>query len=156
MIRPMLPREYPLLREFLYHAIFVPEGELPPPRSIIDQPELQVYLRNFGTEKDDIAFVAEENRRVVGAVWVRDMPDYGHVADGVPSFAIALLPAYRGRGLGTALMQTMLAELRRRAYPCCSLAVQKRNRALHLYRRLGFTAVDENDEEFIMVHDFIK
>ena len=133
-----------------------PEGVEPPSRSIVKKPELQVYVEDFGSKPDDHALVAEAEGEIIGAVWVRDMPDYGHVADGVPSFAIALLPAYRGRGLGTALMQTMLAELRRRGYPRCSLAVQKRNRALHLYRRLGFTAVDENDEEFIMVHDFIK
>ena len=30
----MRAEEYPLLREFLYLAIFVPEGEAPPPREI--------------------------------------------------------------------------------------------------------------------------
>ena len=43
-IRELREDEYPLLNEFLYEAIFVPEGTEPPPRSIIDAPELQVYV----------------------------------------------------------------------------------------------------------------
>ena len=155
-VRPMRPDEYPLLTEFLYHAIFVPEGEAPPPREIVERPELQVYVAGFGSQKDDIAFVAEAGGRVVGAVWVRDMPDYGHVAAGVPSFAIALLPEARGQGLGTALMDAMLAELRARGFARCSLAVQKRNRAQRLYRRAGFVTLRGTDEEFIMVCDLRK
>ena len=49
-----------------------------------------MYVKNFGAEKDDICFVAEVDGTVVGAVWVRDMPDYGHIEDGVPSFALSL------------------------------------------------------------------
>ena len=89
-IREIRREEYNLLNNFLYEAIFVPEGEEPPERSILQKPELQVYVKNFGAEKDDICFVAEVDGTVVGAVWVRDMPDYGHIEDGVPSFALSL------------------------------------------------------------------
>jgi len=150
-IREMRPDEYGLLDRFLYEAIFVPEGAQPPQREIIERPELQVYVEGFGTQPDDICFTAETDGVIIGAVWVRDMNDYGHVEDGVPSFAISLLPEYRGSGIGTALMQKMLDELRLRGYECASLAVQKANYALRMYRRLGFEIVDENDEEYIMV-----
>jgi hypothetical protein len=30
-IRPLAPQEAPVLKEFLYHAIFIPEGMEPPP-----------------------------------------------------------------------------------------------------------------------------
>lgn len=39
-IREIKKEEYPLLRDFLYEAIFVPEGMEPPPRSILDTPQL--------------------------------------------------------------------------------------------------------------------
>lgn len=64
---------------------------------------------------------------IVGAVWVRIMDDYGHIEDGVPSFAISLYKEYRGLGIGTALMKRMLAELKERGYRKTSLAVQKAN-----------------------------
>lgn len=152
-IRELREEEYGLLEDFLYEAIFVPENADPPPRAILQSPELQVYLAGFGESEHDIALAAEAGGKVVGAAWVRIMEDYGHVDDETPSFAISLYPEYRGHGIGTALMEAMLAELRKRGYRRASLAVQKANYALKLYERVGFRAVDENDEEYIMVNE---
>ena len=150
-IRKIREDEYKLLDDFIYEAIFIPEGVEPPPKSIINQPDLQVYIENFGKEKDDICFVAEADSKVVGAVWVRDMQDYGHIAEGVPSFAISLYKEYRNFGIGTKLMKTMLSELKAKGYEKTSLAVQKANYAVRMYKNVGFEIIDENDEEYIMV-----
>lgn len=150
-IREINENEYTRLDDFLYEAIFVPEGVEAPPKSIIHQPELQVYVKEFGKEPDDICFVAEVDGKVVGAVWVRVMEDYGHVGDGVPSFAISLYKEYRGQGIGTQLMRRMLTELRERGYEKTSLAVQKANYAVRMYQNVGFEIVDANEEEYIMV-----
>lgn len=150
-IREIREDEYKLLEDFIYEAIFIPEGVEPPPKTIINQPDLQVYIKDFGKEKDDICFVAEADDKVVGAVWVRDMHDYGHIADGVPSFAISLYKQYRNFGIGTQLMITMLDELKKRGYERTSLAVQKANYAVRMYKKVGFNIIDENDEEYIMV-----
>lgn len=40
MIREMKKTEYPLLSDFLYEAIYIPQGVEAPPRSIIESPEL--------------------------------------------------------------------------------------------------------------------
>ena len=58
-IRRMAAAEYPLLDEFLYQAIFVPKGAGAPPREIIRQPELQVYVQNFGQQKGDCCLAAD-------------------------------------------------------------------------------------------------
>lgn len=150
-IRKIREDEYKVLDDFIYEAIFIPEGVEPPPKSIINQPDLQVYIENFGKKKDDICFVAEADGKVVGAVWVRDMKDYGHIADGVPSFAISLYKEYRNFGIGTELMKTMLEELKSRGYEKASLAVQKANYAVRMYKNVGFEIINENDEEYIMV-----
>ena len=150
-IRKIEEKEYILLENFIYEAIFIPEGVSPPPKSIINQPDLQVYIKYFGKEKDDICFVAETDDKVIGAVWVRDMKDYGHIEDGVPSFAISLYKPYRNFGIGTALMKTMLSELKQRGYKKTSLAVQKENYAVKMYRKVGFEIIRETEEEFIMV-----
>ena len=39
VIRKIRPEEYGLLREFLYQAIYLPEGAEPPPRSVVDLPD---------------------------------------------------------------------------------------------------------------------
>lgn len=144
--------EYPLLTDFLYEAIFVPEGVKPPPRSIINAPELQVYVRNFGTQEHDRALLAKIGNKVVGAVWVRIMDDYGHIDDATPSFAIAVYKEYRGSGIGTELMRKMLAVLKSRGYEKASLAVQKANYAVKMYLDTGFEIVGENEQEYIMVN----
>ena len=150
-IRELKNTEYPLLNDFLYEAIFIPQGVEPPPRSILNNDELQVYVKDFGKSPDDRCLVADADGKIVGAVWVRIMEDYGHVDDETPSFAISLYKDYRGRGIGTALMEKMLELLRESGYRKASLAVQKSNYAVRMYKKVGFEIIDENDEEYIMV-----
>lgn len=151
VIREIKPSEYSLLEDFLYEAIFIPDGIEPPPKSIVQEPELQIYVSHFGEKKDDRALVAEVDGKVVGAVWARMMPDYGHIDDETPSLAISLYKAYRGLGIGTALLQAMLSLLKESGYARTSLSVQKANHAVKLYQKAGYTVVEEKDEEYIMV-----
>ena len=122
-----------------------------PSREIIQLPELQVYITDFGKKPDDICFLAEADGKVAGAVWVRVMEDYGHLEEGVPSFAISLYKEYRNQGIGTALMERMLQELAQRGYEKASLAVQKANYAVRMYQKVGFEIVGENEEEYLMM-----
>lgn len=151
IIRPISAGEESLLEDFLYEAIFAPEGISAPPKSIINQPELQVYVADFGKKKDDTGLFAEVDKRVVGAVWVRIMNDYGHIDSDTPSFAISLYKDYRGFGMGTAMMKEMLWILKDRGYKQASLAVQKANYAVKMYKKVGFEIVDQNEEEYIML-----
>lgn len=149
-IREIRDEEYGVLDDFLYEAIYIPEGVEAPPKSIIKQSELQVYVSDFG-KPDDCCLVAEVHGNIVGAVWTRIMDDYGHIDDDTPSFAISLYKEFRGQGIGTGLMREMLALLRNRGYKKASLAVQKANYAYKMYIDAGFVVVDENEEEYIMV-----
>lgn len=150
-IRELKSDETDLLRDFLYEAIFIPEGVEPPAREIIEQPELKIYYEDFGTGRADHCIVAEDDDKVIGAVWTRIMNDYGHIDDETPSFAISLFKEYRGLGIGTQLLKEMLTLLKDKGYGRVSLAVQKANYAVRMYDKVGFKTVDENDEEFIMV-----
>jgi len=151
-IREIQKQEYPLLDNFLYEAIFIPEGIEPPPKTIIASPELQVYVEHFGALKDDWGLVAEVDGKVVGVVWVRIMNDYGHIDDETPSLAISLCKEYRGFSIGTAMMKEMLALLKSHGYSRVSLSVQKANYAAKMYLKIGFEIVKENEEEYIMVY----
>ncbi len=154
IIREIQKNEYGVLNYFLYEAIFIPEGIELPSKDIIKNDELQVYVKDFGKEPHDKCFVAEVEGKIVGAVWVRIMNDYGHIDDETPSFAISLYKEYRGFGIGTELMKKMLAFLEGNGYMQASLAVQKANYAVKMYLNVGFEIVDENDEEYIMLCKF--
>ncbi len=58
MIKKMKKTEYPLLNDFLYEAIHIPQDAEAPPRSIINNPELQVYVEQFGRGRADYALAA--------------------------------------------------------------------------------------------------
>lgn len=150
-IRELKENEHNILDNFLYEAIFIPKGTEKPPREIINNEELQVYIKDFGNYKDDNCIVAELNNKIVGACWTRIMNDYGHIDDNTPSFAISLYEEHRGKGIGTKLMETMLKLLKDKGYKKTSLAVQKNNYAVKMYKKVGFKIIDENEQEYIMV-----
>ena len=151
-IREMRTDEYPLLDDFLYQAIFQSDTTNLAPKSIINKPELQVYIKDFGKQKDDYCFCAEVNNRIIGAVWVRNINGYGSIDDVTVEFAFSVFDEYQKMGIGTALMNRMLEHLKELNYPKASLAVQKENYAVRMYLNIGFDIVDENEQEYIMIH----
>ena len=46
-IRPLKSEKIPLLEEFLYQAIFILPGLEPLPRTILKEPELEMYIKDF-------------------------------------------------------------------------------------------------------------
>ena len=156
-IRPIMRSEYPLLENFLYHAIFVPPGANVPPREIIFQPEIFIYIENFGG-KDDCGVIAELDGQFIGAAWTRIIPAYDNIDDETPELAISVLQEHRGQGIGTMLMAQLFELLRERGYCRTSLSVQKNNPAVRFYKRLGYRIMGEkldhaNNEDYIMLKE---
>ena len=155
IIRQIQKEEYPLLEDFLYHAIFLPPGAEPPLREIIYEPEIFVYIKDFGG-KDDCGVVAEQDGQIIGAAWTRIIPAYGHIDNETPELAISVLPDFRGKGIGSKIMQSLFDLLRERGYKQTSLSVQKDNPAVRFYKRLGYEIAGErldhaNHEDFLMM-----
>ncbi len=150
-IRALKPEKIPLLEEFLYQAIFIPQGLKPLPRSSLKEPELEMYIKDFGQQPDDWALAAEVDGQLVGAVWVRIMKDYSYYDDQTPSLSISFLPEFRSQGLGQQLMTAMLDLLKAKGYPSVSLSVSKDNPAVRFYQRLGFVTVEEREEDYLML-----
>jgi ribosomal protein S18 acetylase RimI-like enzyme len=154
-IRQILKEEYSVLEDFLYHAIFLPPGVEPLPRAIIFEPEIFVYIKDFGG-KDDCCVAAEHDGQIVGAAWTRIIPAYGHIDNKTPELAISVLPSWRGKGIGSKMMQSLFELLRERGYRQTSLSVQKENPAVRFYKRLGYEITGErtdhvNHEDFLMI-----
>lgn len=156
IIREMNLDEVDILKDMLYEAIFQPDEMNLLPRDVIEQPELSVFIENWG-QPDDLCLVAEINGKVIGAVWTRilsgEVKGFGNIDENTPEFAISLYREYRNQGIGTALMKYMLYHLKARGYKQTSLAVQKENYAVNMYKNLGFKIVKELEEEYLMIHD---
>lgn len=151
IIREMEKHEYPLLKDFLYEAIYIPNGTEPLPKTVINSPELQEYIIEFGNSKHDKAFAAVAEGTIIGAVWVRIMNDYGHIDHDTPSLAMSVFKKYRGLGIGTALLKELLSSIKSSGYSKVSLSVQKTNYAVNMYKKAGFSILKENSEEYIMI-----
>ncbi|AKN31293.1 acetyltransferase [Clostridium carboxidivorans P7] len=152
IIRKMKAFEYPFLKDFLYEAIFQRDETNLLPKTIINEPALKVYIEDFGKKKDDYCLCAEVDKKIVGAVWIRNIVGYGNIDDETPEFSISLFKEFRGYGIGTDLMKEMIKYLRNNGYKKASLAVQKDNYALKMYISVGFQVINENIEEYIMVN----
>ena len=155
IVRPIMQKDYPLLEDFLYHAIHIPPGEELPKRGLIFEPEIFVYIKDFGG-KDDCGVIAELDEKAVGAAWTRIIPAYGNIDDKTPELAISVLPEFRGSGIGTDLMTDLFEVLRKCGFTQTSLSVQQDNPALNFYKRLGYVITKEKVDhaghgDFIMV-----
>ncbi|HEX8832888.1 MAG TPA: GNAT family N-acetyltransferase [Abditibacteriaceae bacterium] len=69
--------------------------------------------------------------------------------DEIRLIEIAILPQFRGAGIGTEYLRRLLGEARE-AQSVVSLSVMKDNPAQKLYNRLGFVQIGENELYFSM------
>ena len=153
-VRPIAASEISLLKQFLYAAIFVPPGVEPPAFSVVDLPELKAYIIDFGSCRGDFAFVAEKSDKLIGAAWCRLLPEYDWLGPDIPVLTLAVMPPYRGQGIGTTLLCALLNQLQQNGYHGLALSVQRRNPAVRLYRKMKFELVAEKGDEWIMCHSF--
>jgi ribosomal protein S18 acetylase RimI-like enzyme len=156
-IREIKKTEYPLLEDFLYNAIYIPKSAEYPPREIIFEPEIYVYIKDFGMDTD-CGVVAEQGGVIIGAAWTRIIHAYGHIDNNTPELAISVLSEHHSRGVGTMLMNSLFDLLRKRGYRRTSLSVQQDNPAVRFYTRLGYRTTDEKldpagHEDYIMVKE---
>jgi len=121
----------------LYLALFVPPGEPPLPRSVLGNPAIARYVDGWGTRSGDSGLIALVNGASVGAAWLRcfpaSEPGYGFVDEGTPELSVAVLPAHRGKGIGSRLVDQLLQRV-----DATSLSCDPANPAWRLYIRLGF------------------
>lgn len=157
-IRPISIDDEPFLWEMLYQAIFIPEGTALPSREIINSQEIARYVLHWG-QPDDFGLLATNmsTQEPVGAAWYRlfskDHKGYGYIDEETPELSIALLPDYRGKGIGTELLSALLIKAQTQ-YKAICLSVSIDNPAARLYQRLGFEVIDKDEASLVMRKSF--
>ncbi|WP_240795581.1 GNAT family N-acetyltransferase [Aquibacillus halophilus] len=142
------------LWEMLYQAIYVQEGQERPSREVLNHPVIKKYLDDWG-RKGDKAFIAYDSETTpVGAIWIRvfdeSSPTYGYIDSETPVLSMAILPNYRGQGIGTLLLSTLLNSTKATGVKSLSLSVDPSNPALRLYKKMGFVKVGVNGTSWDM------
>jgi ribosomal protein S18 acetylase RimI-like enzyme len=140
-LRSVAEHDEPFLRR-LYAS--VREDELA--RLPWDEADKEAFLRqqfdaqdeHYRAHYDGASFhVLEVDGERVGRLYIARWEDEIRIMD------IALVPAFRGRGIGTRLLRTLIDEAEESARKL-SIHVETNNFARRLYERLGFKAAAEH------------
>lgn len=161
VVRPATRDDASFIGEMLLEAFNWNPGR--PPMSMTQvraDPTLWKYAADWPAEGDrgvvaEVPEAAHLRAQPVGAAWWRyfpaDSPGYGFVAPDIPELSLAVAPAWRGRGVGRALLRGVLAEARAVGLDKISLSVEPDNLAAALYASEGFEVVggDENADTMV-------
>jgi GNAT superfamily N-acetyltransferase len=142
-IRLAEPGDEPFLWDMGWEATAVDDGMRTLGReAAFAIPHVRRYLDGWGRPGDaGVVAVAADGQRL-GAAWYRlfpaEDPGWGFVAAGVPELAIGVVAGARGTGIGSGLLDAILAVAREQGYRALSLSVDRQNPARRLYERKGF------------------
>lgn len=148
------------LREMLYESLYVPKGEEPFSRDILEEPFMKKYVENWGREGDLGYIAVNAAGKPAGSITIRYFDEgnkgFGYVSDDIPELGMALIPESRGQGLGTALMKELFRGMKERGIQKVSLSVAPDNAAaMKLYERFGFQEAGMCGTSITMVADVI-
>ena len=154
IVRPATTADLDFLSAMSYEAATWRPGPRPPVESVLADPAIARYLRGWGRQGDS-AWIAEADDSPLGAAWYRlfpeDDPGFGFVASDVPELSIAVETAARGSGVGTLLLEALIAGARTNGFRALSLSVEPDNPARRLYERAGFLRVEDDGGAWTMV-----
>ena len=112
-----------------------------------EQPQLARYATAWG-RNGDFGCIADRGTTAVGAAWLRlwlgEDKGFGYISDEIPELAFAVLPDYRGQGIGTQLLMQVL-NMAKESFPAVSLSVRSDNPVVRLYQRSGFVKVADSE-----------
>ena len=160
MIRLANADDIEFLRSMMYEAsCWNSDEERPGIEEALNEPKVAAYVEDWVRPGDaGLIAVDDESARPVGAAWYRiftpDRTGYGFVDEQTPELAIAVLEEFRGRHIGTALVEGLKRLAKAQGHGRLSLAVEPKNlRARLLYAKTGFREVREDDEVIVMTGD---
>ena len=154
LIREIKQNEIHFLSEMLYEAIFIPNGEKKLPKEIINEPELNIYIKDFG-RKNDFCLVVEKETKLIGAIWIRQFNEsekgFGFVNLETPELSMAIIEKYRGNGIGKIMLKQMLSKINELNFKQVSLSVDNRNFAYKFYKKNDFVEVNSEKNSIKML-----
>lgn len=138
--------EQKILTDMLPYAMRLDEIN----RSLSDLPKLAIYSEFYGYTSKDLGLYALVDNQLAGAVWIRRLNaehgSNGYIDDNTPILNIAVLPVYRGKGLGSQMIEQLFIEASA-LYENISVSVIHNSPAVKFYERHGFLHYDNGSDE---------
>jgi ribosomal protein S18 acetylase RimI-like enzyme len=154
LLRDATAEDLPALTDALFRAInWQGTVRLSRPAILADR-LLANYLVGW-QRPGDFGVVAVTGATAVGAAWCRTFPaedpGYGFVAADIPEASMGVAAGWRGQGIGTTMLDQLIARARAHGRHAISLSVEDGNRAKGLYERAGFGVVGRSENSDVML-----
>jgi ribosomal protein S18 acetylase RimI-like enzyme len=150
--------DLPILREMIYEAeCWDSDRSRPSMDEVLQDPKIAAYVEDWLRPGDAGLIAAEdETFRPLGAAWYRlftaERCGYGFVDEQTPELAIAVIEEFRGRHIGSALIEGLKRHAKAQGHQRLSLAVEPKNlRARLLYAKTGFREIREDGDLIVMM-----
>jgi len=145
-IREVRREDGGFLSHMLYEAATWGRGpDHPLPEQVLSRPEIAVYLDGWGRPGDEGLIAENGTGEPVGAALYRlfsqAVHGFGFVNAETPEITIAVRGDVRGRGIGSALLDSLIGRAREHGLAALSLSVEADNPALRLYERAAFRVI---------------
>ncbi|MEA2091922.1 MAG: GNAT family N-acetyltransferase [Campylobacterota bacterium] len=136
-------------------------------KTLQDFPQLNIYDRYYGLSSKDLGLYALYEHTIAGAVWIRllraEDGANGFVDANTPVLNIAVKPEFRGKGIGSAMLEQLLLEAGA-VFEQISVSVVKNSKAVKFYEKFGFAKVEASEgkspvdesEVFTMLKKLVK
>lgn len=135
--------EQKILTDMLHYAMRLDDVN----KSLSDIPKLAIYNEFYGFTSKDLGLYALVDNKLAGAVWIRrlnaDHGSNGYVDDNTPVLTIAVLPEFRGKEIGSQMIEQLFIEAGA-LYEHISTSIVHNSQAMSFYERHGFVLDDSN------------
>lgn len=132
--------EQKIVTDMLYYAYRIDQSN-----SKLENIEaLKIYTDFYGLTAKDLGLYLLYDKTIAGAIWSRKLllehNSTAFVNEKTPVISVAVLPKFRGQGIGTFMMTQFLQEAAA-LYEAISVNVLKNSRAINFYSKFGFELV---------------
>ena len=104
---------------------------------------LNIYSDFYGLTTKDLGLYALVDNKIAGAIWSREINDNRDT----PVLSVAILPEFKGKGIGSFMMEQFLQEAGA-LYEQISIDITHKPKAILFYEKFGFEKIDDS---FVMI-----
>lgn len=129
-------------------------------KTLSEIPKLSIYEAFYGFTTKDLGLYALVDNQIAGAAWIRrlnsDHDSNGYINDATPILIATVLPEYRGKGIGSAMLDQLFIEASA-LHEQISLSILADSPAIRFYERHGFSIYEnsKNEKSFVDGQDVI-
>jgi len=113
-----------------------------------DMQNLNIYSDFYGLTTKDLGLYALVDNKIAGAIWTRELNNNRDT----PVLSFAILPEFKGKGVGSFMMEQFLQEAGA-LYEQISIDITHKPKAILFYEKFGFKKVQDT---FVMIKKLEK